>query len=212
MNSAASAFSSVPVRRLRMRSPARKKRSARRSRSRMESFSGARSPFCNRTSSASARIRMVSPLGRDRSCQRVRGLVMVQVRYDEPMEPQIVIGLNAVIVAVTQEVPRILTIRRAGHRLGSAREPGEEARPFGPPDPAGDRTLDLGLRRWVREQTGLEVGYVEQLYTFADRHRDPQERAGGPRVVSVAYLALVREARPSGTAGPQWREWYRCFP
>ena len=61
--------------------------------------------------------------------------------------------------------------------------------------PPAHRTLELGLRRWVREQTGLELGYVEQLYTFADRYRDPGERAGGPRVVSVAYLALVREGR-----------------
>ena len=50
----------------------------------------------------------------------------------------------------------------------------------------------------MREQTGLELGYVEQLYTFADRHRDPRERAGGPRVVSIAYLALVREGRVAG--------------
>jgi hypothetical protein len=67
------------------------------------------------------------------------------------------------------------------------------ALPFGPLDPAGHRTLELGLRSWVREQTGLELGYVEQLYTFADRNRDPAS-AGGPRVVSIAYLALVREA------------------
>ena len=50
----------------------------------------------------------------------------------------------------------------------------------------------------MREQTGLELGYVEQLYTFADRNRDPSERAGGPRMVSIAYLALVREGRVSG--------------
>jgi hypothetical protein len=64
----------------------------------------------------------------------------------------------------------------------------------------------------VREQTGLELGYAEQLYTFGDRNRDPSEGKGGPRVVSIAYLALVREGKPSGTAGPNWREWYRFFP
>jgi len=114
------------------------------------------------------------------------------------------IGLNAVIVAVTDEAPRILTVRGAGAAA-------EEALPFGPLDPATDRTLDRGLRRWVREQTGLEVGYVEQLYTFGDRCRDPREALGGPRVVSVAYLALVREREVSG-ASARWRGWYEFFP
>ncbi len=120
-------------------------------------------------------------------------------------ERPIVIGLNAVIVAVTDEVPLILTVRR--------REDGRfsEALPFGPLDPDGDRTMELGLRGWVREQTGIEVGYVEQLYTFADRHRDPSESKGGPRVISVAYLALVRQSRLTGV-GAHWQDWYPFLP
>jgi hypothetical protein len=136
------------------------------------------------------------------------------------LDPHIVIGLNAVIVAVTEENPRILTVRRADHSLAGELNahghipPAEspDAIPFGPFDAASDRTLELGLRRWVREQTGLELGYVEQLYTFGDRNRDPSECEGGPRVISVAYLALVLEGKPSGTAGADWREWYLFFP
>ena len=136
------------------------------------------------------------------------------------MDPHIVIGLNAVIVAVTEENPRILTVRRADHSLAAElnfhgefpHSKSPDAIPFGPFDAASDRTLELGLRRWVREQTGLELGYVEQLYTFGDRNRDPSEGEGGPRVISVAYLALVREGKPSGTAGADWREWYLFFP
>jgi hypothetical protein len=115
------------------------------------------------------------------------------------------LGLNAVIVAVTEEVPRILTV----HRSGPA-EVREDALPFGPLEPETDRTLDLGLRRWVREQTGLELGYVEQLYTFGDRYRDPGETQGGPRGVSVAYLTLVREVSVRPDA--RWRDWYEFFP
>jgi hypothetical protein len=137
------------------------------------------------------------------------------------LDPVVVIGLNAVIVAVTEETPRILTVKRAEHSLAgelqrsgkysiSAESP--DAIPFGPFDPSSDRTLELGLRRWVREQTGLELGYVEQLYTFGDRNRDPSEGKGGPRVISVGYLALVREGKPSGTAGADWRGWYLFFP
>lgn len=120
--------------------------------------------------------------------------------------PDAAIGLNAVIVAVTEEVPRILTVRREPPGGG----PAEDALPFGPLEPETDRTLDRGLRRWVREQTGLELGYVEQLYTFGDRNRDPRESHGGPRLVSVAYLALVREASVSGDA--RWRDAYEFFP
>lgn len=132
-----------------------------------------------------------------------------------------IIGLNAVIVAVTQETPRILTVKRAEHALAMrARRLGVrniecesvEALPFGPFDPDADRTLELGLRRWVRGQTGLELGYVEQLYTFGNRNRDPLEREGGPRLISVAYLALVRERRLSGTGDALWRDWYRFLP
>jgi hypothetical protein len=115
------------------------------------------------------------------------------------------LGLNAVIVAVTEEVPRILTVSRSGPAESS-----EDALPFGPLEPEKDRTLDLALRRWVREQTGLELGYVEQLYTFGDRLRDPLETRGGPRGVSVAYLALVREVSVRRDA--RWRDWYEFFP
>src|SRR6266540_727143 len=80
-------------------------------------------------------------------------------------------------------------------------------------DPAIDRTLETGLRRWIREQTGLEVGYVEQLYTFGDRNRDPLESRGGPRVLSVAYLALVREGRPgAASASAHWEDSYSYLP
>jgi hypothetical protein len=134
--------------------------------------------------------------------------------------PLVVIGLNAVIVAVTEETPRILTVQHAEHSLAGVLNPKgaeqavepSDAIPFGPFDPSTDRTLEIGLRRWVREQTGLELGYVEQLYTFGDRNRDPSEEAGGPRVISIAYLALVREGKPSGTGGAHWKECYRFFP
>ncbi len=120
----------------------------------------------------------------------------------------VVIGLNAVIVTVTDDMPRVLTVARThdGNAAG-------DALPFGTFDPAIDRTLETGLRRWIREQTGLEVGYVEQLYTFGDRNRDPLESRGGPRVLSVAYLALVCEGRPgAASASAHWEDSYSYFP
>jgi hypothetical protein len=117
------------------------------------------------------------------------------------------LGLNAVILAVTDEVPRVLTVRgRTSHTAE------EDALPFGPFDPDGDRTLELGLRRWVREQAGLELGYVEQLYTFGDQQRDPHLEQEGVRSVSIAYLALVRERTGQGANDARWRAVYDFFP
>lgn len=131
-------------------------------------------------------------------------------------EPSILIGLNAVIVAVTEEVPRILTVgaRRPGQEPAApaADETSLRALPFGMLDPIRDRTLELGLRGWVERQTGLRLGYVEQLYTFGDRFRDRRERHGGARVISIAYLALVRERKLAGTGAASWWDCYRCLP
>lgn len=130
------------------------------------------------------------------------------------MSREVVIGLNAVVLAVTREEPRILVVSRPA---GESRAPDDPAPaidtlPFGPLDPEQDRTLELALRGWIREQTGIEVGYVEQLYTFGDRHRDPREREGGPRVISIGYLTLGREGEPAKSSAATWRPWYRFFP
>jgi len=123
---------------------------------------------------------------------------------------QITVVLNAVIVAVTGESPRILTIRSVDQSAETDQR--LAALPSGPLRAEKDRTLERGVRGWVSEQTGLDLGYVEQLYTFGDRHRDPVERRGGPRVMSVAYLALVRESLISGTRRAEWVDCYSFLP
>jgi len=117
------------------------------------------------------------------------------------------VGLNAVIVAVTDESPRILTV--GGPDGAGTTHGGAEGLPSGSLDPVGDRTLDLGIRRWVREQTGIELGYLEQLYTYGDRDRLPGAER---RTLSIAYLALVREGAVHGAGAPLWRPWYDYFP
>ena len=132
----------------------------------------------------------------------------------------ITIGLNAVIVAVTSEIPRILTVKRTAQHFAALDtiEPltanGDEADalPFGPLEPERHHTLERGLRSWVEQQTGLQLGYVEQLYTFGDRFRTAQTEAGAPWIISVAYLALVRERDIVKTRDVQWRDWYGAFP
>ena len=131
-------------------------------------------------------------------------------RAASTLSPTVVVGLNAVIVAVTDEVPRVLTVSRPDHALmGSGPA---DALPFGPLRPEQHHTLERGLRSWARQQTGIRLGYVEQLYTFGDRFRDPRAGQGGPWMISVAYLALVREQQLAGSGEAHWRDWYDYFP
>jgi len=114
---------------------------------------------------------------------------------------EIVLGLDSVVVRLERERPVVLTV-------GGEDAPLLPAAPF---DPSRDRTLELAARRSIAEQAGIDVGYLEQLYTFGDRHRDPREVAGGPRYVTVGYLALTGAAS-AGNAEAGWRDWYDFFP
>jgi len=114
------------------------------------------------------------------------------------------IGLTAAIVAMEKATPQIL--------VAGADSKGAIGLPSGPFEPLAHRTFEIALRTFVAEQTALAVGYVEQLYTFGDRFRDPREALGGPRLVSVAYLALTRERAASGAGAARWRGWYEFFP
>ena len=115
-----------------------------------------------------------------------------------PPPSSITVSLDAVIVAVTDDEPRLLVV-----------DDGPRAYlPSAPLDLAADPTLELALRRGVEEQTGLDVGYVEQLYTFGDRDRGRGDPSARP--LSVAYLALVQESPP--LAGARWLGIYDLLP
>ncbi len=103
----------------------------------------------------------------------------------------VAVTLDAVIVAVAEQVPLLLGV-------GDALPAGALT--------ADDPTLQRGLRRVVTERAGIGVGYVEQLYTLGDLARDE----AGTRHLSVAYLALVRDVEPEPAA--TWRPWYDLFP
>ncbi|MBN8920939.1 MAG: NAD regulator [Rhizobiales bacterium] len=127
----------------------------------------------------------------------------------ETLHPTIEIGLTAAIVAVEGEEPQSLI---AGD---SARQDGLAALPFGPFDPLAHRTFEIGLRAWVEAQTGLRVGYVEQLYTFGDRGRHSRPGDTGTHMVSIGYLALTRRADKEealNATGAHFAHWYRFFP
>lgn len=66
------------------------------------------------------------------------------------------VDLTAVLVAAGGGNPLVLTIGDAA------------SLPSGPLE-SSHRSLQAGLRDWVEQQTGRPLGYIEQLYTFADR-------------------------------------------
>jgi hypothetical protein len=119
------------------------------------------------------------------------------------------IGLTTAIVAVKDEEPFVLV---AGEADKSRGPPGL---PSGPFDPVAHRTFEIGLRAWVAAQTALDVGYVEQLYTFGDRGRHARAGDTAPHAVSVGYLALTRIPENTGAlraAGAGFEPWYQFFP
>jgi hypothetical protein len=110
--------------------------------------------------------------------------------------------LNAVLVALIGDEPQVLTLED-GALLPSGPFEGEHP------------TLQAGLRAWVERQTHHPLGYVEQLYTFADRSRAAATL--GRRIVSISYLGLTRElidkeGAAAGQHEPGWQSWYRYFP
>ena len=125
------------------------------------------------------------------------------------MSAALIIGLSAVILAADTRHPLVLVTRR---------DDDLPALPFGPFDPEGHRTFELGLRGWVEAQTGFDLGYVEQLYTFGDRGRETpdaqlQDVADTSRIISVCYLGLTSEpAAPDTAFDARWRSWYDFFP
>ena len=58
----------------------------------------------------------------------------------------------------------------------------------------------------MEAQTGRRLGYLEQLYTFADLDRD----GVGGRPISVSYLGLTTPGEELGIGG--WRPWYSLLP
>lgn len=130
---------------------------------------------------------------------------MIETLVSSPNPADVLrVDLCAIIVAVTDGTPRILTIESA--TSDPITSPALRALPWGPLDPRTDRTLERTLRSWVARQSRLSLGYVEQLYTF------DEGRAGkGLRRISVAYLALMQE-QTIPQVGAGWQDIYAFFP
>ncbi len=97
-------------------------------------------------------------------------------RYPHPA-----VTTDNVIFGFDGEALNVLLIQRG-------MEPYRERRAF----PGGflnmDETAEEGAARELKEETGVEDVYLEQLRAFSTVDRDPRER-----VITIAYYALVRQ-------------------
>ena len=66
-----------------------------------------------------------------------------------------------------------------------------------------DEDAETGARRELREETGLDAGYIEQFGTFTDVNRDPRGR-----VVTIAYYALVKKSDVKGADDAAQAKWF----
>lgn len=53
-----------------------------------------------------------------------------------------------------------------------------------------DETADDAVKRKLKEETNVDLDYLEQLYTFSKPNRDPRER-----IVTISYYALINPTK-----------------
>ena len=66
-----------------------------------------------------------------------------------------------------------------------------------------DEDADTGARRELMEETGFEAGSITQFGAFTEVHRDPRER-----VITIAYMALVRKGSVQGGDDAADARWF----
>jgi 8-oxo-dGTP diphosphatase len=103
---------------------------------------------------------------------------MYQYEYPHPA-----VTADVVVFTIRHEELKVLLIKRAEDPYA-----GSWALPGGFVDI--DEGLEAAATRELREETGVEGVYLEQLFTFGEPGRDPRER-----VITVAYYALIPSDR-----------------
>ena len=66
-----------------------------------------------------------------------------------------------------------------------------------------DESAETSARRELKEETQLSAGYMEQLHTYSAPGRDSRER-----VITIAYLALVRISEVKGGDDAAEAQWF----
>lgn len=66
-----------------------------------------------------------------------------------------------------------------------------------------DESAEQGALRELTEETGFKAEYVEQFHTYSNPERDPRER-----VITIAYLALVKIGEVKGGDDACDADWF----
>ena len=66
-----------------------------------------------------------------------------------------------------------------------------------------DEDAETGARRELKEETSLDAAYIDQFGCFTDVDRDPRER-----VITIAFLALVRKTEVKGGDDAADARWF----
>jgi hypothetical protein len=125
-------------------------------------------------------------------------------RTPEPLT----VGLNAAIFAVRDDEPLVAVVPS----LDPERD-GCSALPCGAFSPRQHPTLEAGVRFWVMQQTGMELGPTRQIGTLGDcRLAAAGPQPSGLPVVAVCYEALIGPVQFDDRGGAVWHSWYAYFP
>jgi hypothetical protein len=174
--------------------------------------------------------RLGPPSGVTKSISRYSD-ILVRNR-GRPLAPaSISVALSAALIAVRSDVPMVLLVESAGSRPAPRLTRLATAGlmlPAGPLLPQEHRSLEIGVRSLVATQLGIDLGYTEQLHTFAEQGRVNGARDGErveaadnddqPHRVSVGYLALMAPERghwnardSAAQSDPQRGRWVSCY-
>ena len=96
------------------------------------------------------------------------------------MQKAIKLSVDAVVFGYEEQTISVLLIKRKYEPFK-----GKWAIPGG--FVLNNESLEEAVERELKEETGIKINYLEQLYTFGKPKRDPRNR-----VVSVAYYGLVK--------------------
>ena len=100
------------------------------------------------------------------------------------LEQNIKIAVDAIVFGYTDNILNVLLIKQ---KYGQLKNQWAFVGGF----VKNDETLNDAVNRELKEEAGIKVNYLEQLYTFGDDvNRDPRFR-----VISVAYFALVNSTK-----------------
>lgn len=118
---------------------------------------------------------------------------MKKLAHDPSSSPHPAVTVDVILFTIADKQLKVLLIRRDLPPFeGRWALPGGFVRM--------EESLDEAARRELREETGVEVKWLEQLYTFGDPKRDPARRA-----ITVTYFALIDARKLELKAGTDAR-------